>query len=222
MCEFCENCKVNIIDEKSNCVLCGKSISKKQQSKNKFYPKYSPVVEKREPVVNVLEKLALLGLLICVVVDLFITKTISWSLYVFVGVLLATVLILRAIKKKNTIAQLLTRLTFWLSLFIIFIELYTNSWGWGLTYAIPFMWLGFSVFAGIMTLSKGYVDFQMFKPIILIAILSTISLIVLLCIGHGILWPSLIAVLVTVSEIALMFMFRFKRSVRSLKKDFGF
>ena len=88
-------------------------------------------------------------------------------------------------------------------------------------YAIPFMLLGFSVLAGIMTLAHGYVDFEMFKPMIMIAFLMTIALILLLCFNCSVVWPTLVTFLVSISEIILMFMFRFKRSIRSLKKNFG-
>lgn len=217
----CEFCQVEIEENKSNCPLCGKCVNDKAENQNTYYPQYACVLDKRDPTIKVLEKLLLLSLLICFVVDLFFAHTISWSLYVFIGGFLAWVLILRPIKKQFSFAQILTGITFWLTAFMIFLELYTHTWGWGVMYAIPCMWLGFGLLAGLMTIMSGYVNFEMFKPMLMILFLSIVSLILLLCFDCLILWPTVVAFLVSASEIILMFMFRFKRSLRSLKRDFG-
>ena len=218
---YCSNCKITNMDNTNNCPLCGKELKKDNNQPETIYPKYIGIAEKREPIINILEKILLWALVICLVIDLFITKTLSWSLYVLASLLLVLVIVLQAIKKKNSLAILLTRLTFWLSLYMIFIEFYTNSFGWGIQYAIPSMWLGFSIIAGIATLARGYVNFEMFKPMIMIFLMSLITVIVLLCIGNLALWANIASLLVAASEIILMFMFRFKRSIRSLKRDFG-
>ncbi len=219
--KHCDFCGVEIEDSKMNCALCGKCINSDAENKNSIFPNYPILTDKREPVIKILEKLSLLALLLSFAVDLFCTRSITWSLYVFVGLFLDWVLVLRPIKKQFSFAQILTLLSFYLTAFLIFLELYTHTWGWGVMYAIPFMLLGFSVLAGIMTLARGYVDFDMFKPMIMIAFLSCIALILLLCFDCPTVWPTLVTFLFSVSEIILMFMFRFKRSVRSLKKNFG-
>lgn len=217
----CEFCQVEIEDNKINCPLCGKCVSADAENENMFYPKYSRVFDKREPTVKVLEKLLLLSVIICGVVDLLFAHTISWSLYVFIGAFLGWVLVLRPIKKQFNLAQILTCVVFWLTMFMLFLELYTATWGWGVRYAIPCMWLGFGVATGLLTIINGYVNFEMFKPMFMILFLSVVALICLLCFDSVVLWPTVVAFLVSVSEILLMFMFRFKRSLRSLKRDFG-
>lgn len=217
----CKNCNVDIIEEKSNCVLCGKSLDKTTENTNMYYPKYQPVIDKKEPIVSVLQKLALLGLLICIVVNLFETKTLSWSLYVLGGVMLCVTVILRAFLKKMSIAQVCSRLAFWLSAFLIFIELYTGTWGWGVMYTIPFIWMAICLFFVVSIFVQGFVNFEIFKPLILILIFSVTSFLLLYFLGGEVLWPTLSVLLLSMSEIILMFMFRFKRSIRSLKRDFG-
>ncbi len=217
----CENCKVEIGDKKSNCPLCGKAVNKDCIRNNLYYPQYQPIVDKHEPVVSILQKLALLALFLCIIIDLFITKTLGWSLYVVAGVMLTVSLVLRAILKHDGIAQVLNRLTFWMTGFLVFIELYTHTWGWGVQYAIPFMWVAICLTFGLVIWIQGYVNFEMFKPLILIMIFSVTSFLLLFFLKCDILWPTLISVLLSASEFILMFMFRFKRSIRSLKRDFG-
>ncbi len=220
--KHCEHCNVEIIDSKSNCPLCGKSIDNENDGSNLYYPKYSFEPDKREPVIKILEKLSLLAVILSMAVNLFTDHIISWSLYVIIGFLLLWVLILRPIKKQFTLAQILTRLVFYLTAFMIFLELYTQTWGWGVMYAIPFTWLGFAIISGIFTLANGYVNFEMFKPMFMLTFLSLISFILLVCFNCEVVWPTLVAFLVSITEIILMFMFRFKRSIRSIKRDFGF
>ena len=218
---FCDNCKIENEQGKSNCPLCGKCVDDNAEKKNNFYPQYNLVHDRRVPVVKVLERLLLLGVALCLVVNLLFEKTVSWSLYVTIGAFLAWVLIIRPIKKIYSPAQILTSQVFWLTGFMLFLELYTQTWGWGVMYAIPCMWIGYGVVAGIMSIVSGYVNFEMFKPMFMILFLSVISLILLLCFDCPVMWPTVVAFLLSVSEIVFMFMFRFKMSLRSLKKDFG-
>ncbi len=217
----CENCKVELVDQKSNCPLCGKAVNKDEVTKNLYYPEYQPLLDKREPVASILQKLSILALLICIVVDLFVTETLGWSLYVLAGVMLTLAVVTRAIIKKDGVAQVLSRFSFWMTGFLVFIELYTHTWGWGVMYAIPFIWMAVCLSFGLTIIIQGYVNFEMFKPLILILILSLTSFLLLFFLKCAILWPTLVALLVALSEFVLMFMFRFKRSVRSLKRDFG-
>lgn len=219
--DICENCKVEVEDKKSNCPLCGKAVNKDCTRANMYYPQYQPMIDKHEPIVSILQKLSLLALFICIIVDLFITKSLGWSLYVIAGVMLTIAVVLRAILKKDGIASVLTRLAFWLTGFLVFIELYTHTWGWGVQYAIPFMWVAICITFGLTILIQGYVNFEMFKPLILILIFSVTSFLLLFFLKCDILWPTLTALLLSLSEFILMFMFRFKRSIRSLKRDFG-
>ena len=220
--KHCDFCNVDIIDKKSNCPLCGKSLDNEAANKNKFYPQYAFEPDRREPAIKILEKLSLLAVVLSMAVNLFTDHTISWALYVIIGFFLLYVLILRPIRKQYSLAQILTALVFYLTAFMLFLELYTHTWGWGVMYAIPFTWLGFAILSGIFTLARGYVNFEMFKPMFMLLLLSLISFILLMCFDCPTVWPTLVAFLVSATEIILMFMFRFKRSVRSIKRDFGF
>lgn len=89
-------------------------------------------------------------------------------------------------------------------------------------YTVPFMWMAICIFAAVMIFIQGYVNFEMFKPLILIVIFSVTSFLLLWFLDCPVLWPTLSVMLLSISEILLMFMFRFKRSIRSLKRDLGF
>ncbi len=217
---FCENCKVHLRQGTSHCPLCGHFIVEPSNNDSaRLYPKYKPITERTEPMASILIKLGLLAIVLCMGLDLFIYHTISFSLYVLVSILYLILVVLIPLKRHSTMAQVMSRLAYYTTGLLLFCELFTHSWGWGVCIAIPAVWLGLAIISGICMLSFGYVNFEMFKPMFSIAILSTISLILLACFDQTT-WLTLATVCFSWTEIALMFMFRFKRSIRSLKKEF--
>jgi len=217
---FCENCKVHIEKDASHCPLCGTFIEEvKLDDKELRYPKYKRVRESSDSATDILIKLGLLAIIICVGLDLFINGTMGFSLYVLVCTFYGILTVLLPIKKKYNLAQIMNCVAYYTMGLLLFLELFTGTWGWGVCIAIPAIWLAIDIVAGICMLAFGYVNFEMFKPILSIAILSTISLIFLLCF-HQPAYMTLPTMFFSWTEIALMFMFRFKRSIRSLKKDF--
>ena len=214
---FCENCKVKVKHSK-NCPLCGKNISENENITNESFPVYNIVPDKVEPVCSVLTKLLIWSTILCIIVDLFIFHTINISLYILCSAICVYFVILRNIKLRAPFAKIITSIVFFVPLLILFLELKTQSWGWGICLSVPFLWLGLLLCSIILMIAHGWVDFDMFRPILLISILSTISLIFLMCFNQ-LTWPTLVTFLSSWSSVCLMFMFRFKRTVRSLKKD---
>lgn len=75
----CNNCNIDIADDKSNCILCGKSTNKTVEHKNLYYPQYGPVVDKREPLVSIIQKVSLVGLIICIIINLCLEGTVKFG-----------------------------------------------------------------------------------------------------------------------------------------------
>ena len=216
----CPNCKVNVDKNLNHCPLCGKHISSTVvEDKDRTYPIYKPKLDKREPITSVFIKLILLGIIVCMAVDLFLTASITFSLYVLIGGLYTILVVLLPILKKYSLAKVFTSLAYYTAGLLLFCELITGTWGWGVCYAIPGFWILMSIITGIFMLAFGYVNFEMFRPMLSIAIMSTIALIFLMCFSQ-VYWLMLASTFVGWVEIALMFMFRFKRSIRTLGKDF--
>lgn len=217
---FCDNCKVHVKHGK-NCPLCGKSVCDEQfVDIGRVFPDYAPVpVDRVEPVVSIFTKLLIWLVILTFALELFIFKTVHISLYFLVSAVYVYFVVLRNIKKRSSFAIIMVSVAFYTPLLLLFIELMTNSFGWGMCFTVPFLWLGIALFGVIVMFIRGWVDFEMFKPMIIIAIMSTVLLICLMCFNH-VTWPTLVIFLTMWSLILFMFMFRFKRTVRSLQKDF--
>ena len=105
------------------------------------------------------------------------------------------------------------------SLFILFIELYTNSYGWGVNITVPSIWLGLSITSVILMLIKGFVDFDMLKPVIINGALTTILLVLLFIFKQ----PTLITIisfLLNIAIVLFVLIFKFKIASKSIKKEF--
>lgn len=218
--EFCDNCKVHV-KHGINCPLCGKSVAESNEPVLKrVFPKYAPIpVDRVDPVVLVITKLMIWLVILSFALELFIFKTVNFSLYVLFSAIYIYFVVLKNIRKRSSFAKIMSTVAFFTPLLILYIELATNSFGWGMCLVVPFLWLGIALFGVVVMFIRGWVDFEMFRPMIIIAIMSTVLLICLMCFNH-ITWPTLVIFLTMWSLILFMFMFRFKRTVRSLKKDF--
>lgn len=217
--EVCDNCKVHV-KHGANCPLCGKSVSEKDIEVQRVFPKYAPIpVDRVDPVVNIITKLMIWLVILSFALELFIFRSVNFSLYVLVSAIFIYFVVLQNIRKRSGFAKIMSTVAFFTPLLILYIELATNSFGWGMCWVVPFLWLGVALFGVIVMFIRGWVDFEMFRPMIIIAIMSTVLLICLMCFNH-ITWPTLVIFLTMWSLILFMFMFRFKRTVRSLKKDF--
>ena len=217
---ICPNCGVTVDKTLNHCPLCGKHISAHTvEESQRVYPVYKPRLDKREPLTSIFIKLLLLSIVVCMGIDLILNATITFSLYVLIGSLYAILVILLPILKKYSLAKIFTSLAYYTAGVIIFCELITHTWGWGVCYTIPGFWILMAIISGIFMLAFGYVNFGMFRPMLSIAIMSTIALVLLMCFGQ-VYWLMLASTFLSWIEIALMFMFRFKRSIRTLGKDF--
>ncbi|PKK96011.1 MAG: hypothetical protein CVV59_00800 [Tenericutes bacterium HGW-Tenericutes-4] len=106
-----------------------------------------------------------------------------------------------------------------ITLYIIFLENYTNSFGWGITFAIPLFALAFSIynFGMILTNIKQRCDYIL--PMLILLTISTICFIVNYVGGYT-LWPSLAAFLALITFTFISFIFHSNLILRALAKKF--
>ena len=219
--KVCKNCNLQI--KNSNyCPLCGKCVDEqaKENQEERSFPVYAPtLIDNSESVWRILSKLSIWGIIVCMAINLFINKTISWSLYALFGLLYLHFVVFYSVYKKLSFANVITRIAVYTTFLILFLELYTQSWGWGMCYAIPFLWLALTIISAILMIAKGWVNFEMFKPTLTMTVMSAILLGFLFGFSETF-WPILVTFFVCLSLVCFMFMFRFKRTVRSIQKEF--
>ncbi|MBQ8748905.1 MAG: hypothetical protein IJZ29_00330 [Clostridia bacterium] len=224
--KHCKFCNINIENKKVHCPLCGKCLDEEKVKSgivnhSDIYP--DNVVKSN--LTNVICKIFTSSLfvltLLCLGIDLLVNYKVSFSLIVIIGFIYSYFVIFRPIRKNMPLENFFVYLSFFTPLFILFIELYTKTFGWGVNITVPALLLGLSVASLIIISVKGFADLDMIKPIIINTLLITVLLILLFIFKQ----PTLITIisfLLNIAIVLFVLIFRFKLASKSIKKEFRF
>ncbi|MDD3831582.1 MAG: DUF6320 domain-containing protein [Clostridia bacterium] len=107
--KYCNVCKLNVEEQQTNCPLCGSHLStsvdqpfEKYDQACQPYVKYPHAgIQQNVDFFNTkTNRLILLGMIICVIIELMITHTFKWSAYVLAGGLITMFSIITPITHK--------------------------------------------------------------------------------------------------------------------------
>lgn len=218
----CDKCNINIADDIPNCPLCGRDISVGDDNSSKLscYPNNKVWENKRNFLMTILFYAVIVSVVVTMAVELIISHRLSYSYYVLTGAILAIFDIILPIKKRWSFSSVSTVVSISICLYLLFLELFTHTFGWGLNYAIPFFILFMSLYSTITIFLRDYYKrFEFVVQLLLFVIISIAVFIVNLCMKF-VLWPSLVAFLTSITCFAFVLIFRFKRVKQELKKSF--
>lgn len=140
---YCVNCGVELEAARKTCPLCGiKVINPLQQETEETlsYPKQKDEFKKKDRLfwMKFISVLLAMPIITCIISDLLVTHTLSWSVYVIAGVTLLWVLFTTPLyfKKFNTVRMLFIDITSIL-IFLALIEALTDGKPWFLPLALP-------------------------------------------------------------------------------------
>lgn len=221
--KHCDKCDVQIADNINHCPLCGRDISGHEpvlEETFECYPNNKIWVDKRNFSINLLLVLVLIGTAICIGLDLFFNKNLTFSWYVITGVLIFVVDIILPLKKRWCFSAVSTIVAISICAYILFIELYTQTFGWGLIFVIPFFLLFMCLYSTSIILARNYYKgFDFFVPLIIFTCMSIAVFIFNLVSGYT-LWPSLVVFLTSIVCTILIVIFRFKKVKQQIEKNF--
>src|SRR5574344_885147 len=221
---FCDKCKVNIADELNNCPLCGRDISlkKNEETSQSFlcYPDNKIWVDKRNFALKIVLWSVIFATLLSCFAEIFLLKTFHYNFYVLTGLFLFIFDIILPLKNHWSFASVSTVAGVSICLYILFIELFTNTFGWGLNYAIPFGLLFMSIYSTTIIFVRNY--YQGIEFVISLLIFSILSIAVFLynTFSAGVVWRSLVSFLTSLTCFIFFLCFKFKRVKQAFKKSF--
>lgn len=218
----CEKCGVDIADMINHCPVCGKALEPAQTDSQQFanYPNNKIWIDRRNLVLKILLFIALAGTILSIAVDLFFNRTLAFSWYVITGFALFFVCIYLPLKKHWSFSTSSTVVGITLCAYIVFLELYTQTFGWGVNYVLPFFLLAMSAYCCVIVFSRNYFKgFEFFFPLSIYAFLSTANFVVCYCLNL-VIWPSFSCFLASITMVALSFVFRYRKVKRELEKSF--
>jgi len=222
MSQFCKYCNVALETTVSHCPLCGKCVNEQLEGKknlHEHFPSDNVFKMSKQKALKAIVLLLLLGNAICLFVELLLYKTVSWSLHILVASVFSYIGIIRPINQNWRLVNYHSILYIMFTGYIIFLENYTNSFGWGLIYVIPIFVLTFSINNFTMILSNIKNRFDYFLPMLILLTISIITFIICYA-GNFTLWPSLSAFLATISFTFISFIFHSTKILGALAKKF--
>ncbi|MBQ8430608.1 MAG: hypothetical protein IJX26_01520, partial [Clostridia bacterium] len=158
--KHCDVCNIEIADNISHCPLCGKNILKNQEkiTNQTFmcYPDNKIWSNNRNMIVNYFFWLLTIGTVICTILELVFFKRYYFSCYVLTGSVFAIFNILLPIKKRWCFSSVSTIVGISICAYLIFIELFTGTFGWGIMYTLPFFLLFMCIYSTSIIWSRNY------------------------------------------------------------------
>ena len=218
----CDKCDVDIVDEINNCPLCGRDVSNGSEVMTqsfKCYPDNKVWISKRNATINVTFWLTMIFMVISIFVELLLFKRIHYNWYVVTGVALFVIDFIMPMKFRWSFFAVAIVGVISICAYIIFLELFTNSFGWGLHYAIPMFILFATLYSTSIILSRNYQKYEFVICLLNFAILS-LGVFLFNLFTKAVIWPSLVAFLTSTTCFTGFLMFRFRHVKNELEKSF--
>jgi len=224
--KHCDFCKIDIEDKKIHCPLCGKCLDDEKAKSgivnhSAIYPDYQYKSNKKNLICKIITRSLLVLTLLSIIVDLLLNYTISFSLIVVIGYVYAYLVILKPIRRNMPIENFTIQFSLFTPLLLLFIELYTKTYGWGINITVPSLFIGISLFCFIFLISTHFKNFDMLKPIIICLALDALLLILLFIFAQPTLM-TIISFLFNLGLVLFLLIFKFRTATKSITKEFRF
>ena len=143
----CPECKITVADPVSCCPLCGTEliITEEPAAENFLYPDFSESKKRRDPFPFLARLFAFISLIIvltCTLVNVLVSRRLSWSLYVTGAVVTAWISVGMHLLTNINLNFLLLNDLCAASLYLVLIDYLSGWYGWSYTYVIPILYIG--------------------------------------------------------------------------------
>ena len=146
----CPECKVLVGGSDIRCPLCGAVLNGPDDgaAAEPLYPEFGSAAKRHDPfpiLAKIFAFVSILGVCICVLINLLVSGRMTWSLYVVGGVAAAWLTVgLHLMARINLNFQLLIDLCA-VSLYLVLIDRLTGWHRWSIDYVIPILYIGIMI-----------------------------------------------------------------------------
>ena len=217
----CDKCNVDIADDINNCPLCGRDLENKSETESfKCYPDNKIWISKRNLLVKSLFWFTIIGVIISVFLELLFFNRLWYNWYVITGEALFLINVVAPLKFRWSFSAISLIVSITICLYVLFLELFTNSFGWGLNYAIPMFLLFCTLYTTMIIVTRNYYQGYDFVVCLLVLAILSVALFLYNILSGGIVWPALVAFLTSVTCFISFLIFRFKKVKGQIEKKF--
>ncbi len=213
----CERCNLEVKGDKY-CPLCGKFV-KQTNLQEKEYPANVKYFTNTSYVLRVIFGFLILLNILCGTLELIVTKNFYYTWHLIVPSLLAVVSIYFPLKKNWSFLAVCSICFFTISGYIIFLENFTNTFGWGVTYAVPLFLLASEIALFLFFAIGGFERVEVFMPILICLILS-LGIFLYNYLKKFVYWPSASCLLFGFACLFIIYIVKSRRTKKNLQKSF--
>lgn len=219
---YCDRCKITINNSQTHCPICGRCVNDAEVDKKDKYPDYKSFVRSNFYRAGMLIRGLLILTLVAILANIFVDIKHLWSMYVLAGSIAVYLVILVPIRYKTTFALQMKFVTIGIAQLALTVELMTHTFGWGMGYVVPLLLLGQMFICAIFAICKGYINFEYIRPTLFLLICSLLLVILNCYVLNVVHWPSVSAFLLCLACFSFLLLFRYRRTINSIKKYYKF
>lgn len=215
----CDKCNVNIVSNTHTCPLCKNEIKKEGKAEDVF--PVIPTIHKGHGLfLKILALIFVASSVICVVVNLMVSKRLSWSLVVAAAISCVALTIALAIRKRHNFA----RLTFSEYVLIVVGAItwdYFTGWHlWSLNYVLPLVSMLFIYISFVLRMFFPYQLRNYFMNIIFACIVGLIPGLLLLLNVTSVGWPAYVSAITSALMFSSLIVFDGKKIKKEIESRF--
>ena len=211
----CYRCNIDVVGDKF-CPLCGKRVNEEE---NRNYPTIFKRKINKLYVLRVVFGLLILLNVLGMAVELMITEKIYYSWHMVVPSMLLLISIYFPLKKNWSFFAACCICIFTISGYIMFLENFTKTAGWGFNYVVPLFLLAIETTALIFLAISKFEKVEVFLPVLFCTILSLIIFLVVY-LKRVIYWPAAVALLFGFAIMFTIIVVKYRRTKKSFHKSF--
>lgn len=227
---YCSNCKVRVADDLRHCPLCGKYVAKDKSVQPKESSSSYPKIVNRYHIVEkwlkIVRSLLLLVGIVATAVNLFFETNPYWFPYVIVGLFALWRILFYPFKEGKSHVGSIPMSGIVMAILLIFIDVYDYNFygvtlGWALCYGVAGVLTGTTIVSFILAITNRNFEESLTRGIVKITIAE---LLFLLCkrlwFDQFKNWPIFMSLLTSFVALFLLFLFKKKRLLKELNRNF--
>lgn len=222
----CNNCNIEVDSERIHCPICGKCVNAENVDKalkREKYPDYLSWKKEQFSITALLTLILFILNLTWLVTEYAVFGNFYYTCIFVATSILAFFILIWPLTRRQHILEKGVIAIFSLSAFLVFIEFYTDTFGWGLSYAIPAVLLAYDIAAFVVMFTRGYYKRSVLYPCFFIALCSSVVFALNFTVfknSVSVFWPCIVVFALSWIMFATLFIIRRRKIINGLKKDF--
>lgn len=214
----CEKCGVNLYVSNHVCPLCHNTIDLTLE--NSIYPKVTSRYCKTKTIMKIANFIALIGMLFSILINYLVSKELSWSIFVVLGITTFMVTFKTGINTKH---HFMKTLFAEIVAIIILAFLWDKSTGfhkWSITYVLPLICISYTITFLIIRIFTHKITKEHVLYTYLNSLIGLLPLYFILKRKIVTVWPSYTSIFTSIFAIIFLFFFNKKMLENEIERRF--